>query len=64
MSRVVTLGMSLAVAAGMGLLAARAARPEEKPVTPLQSDSASAVEIPPIDRQVPEKIETATFAVG
>ena len=49
------------VAATLALLAACGARPEEKSVTP---QTMAGPAIPAVDRDVPAKLETATFAVG
>jgi len=44
------------------VLAAGCGRPEEIAVTPVQAMSAASS--PPIDRETPARLETATFAVG
>jgi hypothetical protein len=54
MLRLVAVAVGLAVAAGCG-------RPEENAVTPAQMASTL---IPPVDRETPARLETATFAVG
>ena len=49
-------------AALIALAMAGCGRPEEKPVSITQAMAAST--IPPIDRETPARLETATFAVG
>jgi outer membrane lipopolysaccharide assembly protein LptE/RlpB len=49
------------VAAAVVLLAACGTRLEEKNVTP---QTMAGTAIPPVDREVPATLETATFAVG
>jgi uncharacterized lipoprotein YajG len=52
----------LTCAAAVLALAACSGRPEEKTVTPVQTMAGTA--LPPIDRESPARLETATFAVG
>jgi hypothetical protein len=52
----------ICAAAAALALAACSGRPEEKTVTPVQTMAGTA--IPPIDRETPARLETATFAVG
>ena len=52
----------LAVAACVLVTAACSGRLEEKPVNGTRQMTGRA--IPPIDRDVPERFETATFATG
>ncbi len=46
----------------MALAIAGCGRMEEKPVTTTQAMAATAS--PPVDRETPTRLETATFAVG
>ena len=52
----------LVFASGLTLVAACSGRVEDNPVTTARLMTGNA--IPPIDRDLPEKFETATFAVG
>jgi len=52
----------LAFAAGLAFLAACSGRVEDNPVTTARLMTGNA--IPLIDRDLPERFETATFAVG
>lgn len=52
----------LTFAAGLALLAACSGRVEDNPVTTARLMTGNS--IPPIDRDLPERLETATFAVG
>ena len=50
------------VAALVAILASGCGRPEEISVTPVQTMAGTS--IPPVDRETPTRLETATFAVG
>lgn len=52
----------MGAAAAVAVLAFGCGRPEEKIVSPTQTMTGTV--IPPIDREVPSRLETATFAVG
>jgi hypothetical protein len=52
----------LSAVIALAAMAACSGRLEEKPVT--QSQAMAGTTIPPIDRDLPARLETATFAVG